>query len=207
PTTYRGSAVIDGVRHEAEVRLDAARMCLVIAATAVLSWPSSGADVDGTTGGYHIRFDGDEFSIAPSVPDGFGDALHLRRRLGDLPSNGTSATRPPVVAEAPVAGPSTRPERPGFRAKAHARARVQTARSAGVLTGRDLGVRTAIVILSVLALVVVTVAFATGALEFPPSRVVVAGSPGGPPESEPGPSEVSPTVAGVTGTTDRKSGG
>src|SRR5690606_3854845 len=116
----------------AEVRLDAARMCLVIADTEVLSWPISGVDVDGNSGGYHVRFDGDEFRFEPSVDDGFGDELHLRRRLGDLPSNGTSATRPPVVAEAPVAGPSTRPERPGFRAKAHARARVQTARSAGV---------------------------------------------------------------------------
>lgn len=192
PTTYRGAAVIDGVRHDAEVRLDAAQMCLVIGDAEVLSWPISALDVDGNSGGYHVRFDDDEFRFEPSVDDGFGDELHLRRRLGHVSPNGTAAAVAPRIDIEPA--PAT-PAKRAKRNKEHLRktsvpGRPVSPRSPGVLAGRDLRTRTAVVILAVLAVAVVAVALTTGALDREPAAVVVAD-----PETPPA---VPPTVAGVT---------
>lgn len=165
PTSYRGAATIDGEAMAAELHLDAENITLRLEnEQQVLRWPITQTDVSAIRNGdYRLRMGEETFEFTPVVDDGLGDEIALRRRFaqnGSAPSlddaGGTHQATPAAsIADRVVEAGRTSARRPG------------------VLEGKDLGLRTALVVLGVLALAVVSVAVWSGALQNRPATVVV----------------------------------
>lgn len=177
PTTYRGDAIIDGESIDAELRLDLSSVRLALAdGTEVLAWPLAVLDVrQDPRGAYRLTLGEESFSFVPIFDDGLDAEIESRQRLiGVRP-----ALSPTVVA--PSLPTSHRPRTSAGRP--HRR---------GVLDGRDLSLRTAIGVLSLLAGLVLAVA--TLADRQPNPATVGAEAP----TPEPTIATIPPAVAGVT---------
>ncbi len=168
PTTYRGDATIDGEHLSAELRLDENHVRLITGRHAeLLSWPLASVSVEaGPSGAYRLNAGADSFEFSPLVDDGLGDEIALRTRFASI-------VDPPQQVGESAAFISDRVKAAGKRKTPG------NQRRPSVLTGGDLAVRTALVVLGVLAVVVVTVAVVSGAFESQPATVVVETPAGG----------------------------
>ncbi|HSJ34595.1 MAG TPA: hypothetical protein VLB85_06030, partial [Acidimicrobiia bacterium] len=164
PTSYRGAATIDGEAMAAELHLDAENITLRLEnEQQVLRWPISQTDVSAIRNGdYRLRMGEETFEFTPVVDDGLGDEIALRRRFAQ---NGAATSLDDAGGSLPAPAPSI--------ADRVVEAGRTSARRPGVLEGKDLGLRTALVVLGVLALAVVSVAVWSGALQNRPETVVV----------------------------------
>ena len=165
PTTYRGSATVDGEQMEAELRLDDSHLRLALANghhSELLCWPITHLQVKSTgDGDYVLKAGQQSFRFAPLVDDGLRDEIELRARFAALQPQADIVEAPLTVADrVSAAGAASRGRR-----------------RSGVLTGADLGVRSAIIVLAILALVVVTVAIFSGGLGSAPEVVAVGDDP------------------------------
>lgn len=164
PTSYRGAATIDGEALAAELHLDAENITLRLENDQqVLRWPITQTDVSAIRNGdYRLRMGEETFEFTPVVDDGLGDEIALRRRFAQ---NGAATSLDDTGGSYPAPAPSI--------ADRVVEAGRTSARRPGVLEGKDLGLRTALVVLGVLALAVVSVAVWSGALQNRPETVVV----------------------------------
>lgn len=160
PTTYRGSATVAGEQLDAVLRLDEGHLRLATGHNAeLLSWPIVDLSVETTDDGNYLVQAGDEsFIFSPEVDDGLGHEIALRARFANP-------------------GPGAEPEAASMTVADRARVNGHLRRRPGVLSGADLGIRTAIVVMAVLALVVVAVAVFSGRLDPGPEIVAVGDSP------------------------------
>lgn len=163
PTTYRGSATVAGEQLDAVLRLDEGHLRLATGHNAeLLSWPIVDLSVETTDDGNYLVQAGDEsFIFAPELDDGLGDEIALRARFA-------------------TPGPGAEPEAASLTVADRARVNGHLRRRSSVLSGADLGIRTAIVVMAVLALVVVAVAVFSGRLDPGPEIVAVGDSPAAP---------------------------
>lgn len=188
PTKYRGVATIDGEKIPAELQLDADHLRLALEqGEELIRWPLAYLDIEPKRkGGYELKRGNESFGFEPSVDDGLGDEISLRRRF--------SPERP---------APQKEPRRPTVADRVRAAGRGVHRRPA-LLEGRDLDMGTAGMVLGVLAIVVLIVAAVSGAFSTGPATVVV-GDVGVTPSlnTAPAPTEapaptVPPTVAAAT---------
>lgn len=186
PTSYRGAATIDGEEIAAELHLDAGDITLLLEdEQEVLRWPITQTDITAIRNGdYRLRMGEDAFEFTPVVDDGLGDEIALRRRFAQ-----NEPTPPLAGAEA---GSQTNPA-PTIADRVVEAGRISTRRP-GVLEGKDLGLRTALVVLGVLALAVVSVAVWSGALQNRPVTVVVGADATSPPTVVPETTVAAPTT-------------
>lgn len=87
PTTYRGAAIIDGERLPAVLHLgsDSVRLALDTNQE-VLRWPIGSLEVESNARGeYELKHGQETFTFEPSIDDGLGDEISLRRRFSDDP--------------------------------------------------------------------------------------------------------------------------
>jgi hypothetical protein len=155
----------------------------------VLRWPITQTDVTAIrSGDYRLRMGEEAFEFTPVVDDGLGDEIALRRRFAQ---NGS--TIPPTEA-----GDAPPPAPPHTIADRVAEAGRTSARRPGVLEGKDLGLRTALVVLGVLALAVVSVAVWSGALQDRPATVVVGADATSPTTAAPETTVAAPTTIPTT---------
>lgn len=186
PTSYRGAATIDGEALAAELHLDAENITLRLEdEQEVLRWPITRTDVTAIrSGDYRLQMGEEAFEFTPVVDDGLGDEIALRRRFAQ-----NEATIPEAeVGEAPQAAP------PLTIADRVTEAGRTSARRPGVLEGKDLGLRTALVVLGILALAVVSVAVWSGALQDRPDTVVVGADATSPTTAAPDTTLAAPTT-------------
>lgn len=162
PTTYPGAATVAGEHIRAELELHSDHIRLAIGGDQeILRWPIRSLDVAPTKGGgYRLRHGAESFTFEPSVDDGLGDEISLRRRFSDLVPTDLEPTPPPPVSE-------TIADRIASNGRG-------LHRSQSVLSGRDLPMRTVLLVLGVLALVIVVVATVTGSFDSRPATVIVA---------------------------------
>lgn len=192
PTTYRGDANVDGERIPAVLRLGEDTVSLLVGdETEVLNWPITSLEViPSKKGGYELRRGAESFQFAPEIDDGLGDEISLRRRFSSSEPPAVPPTEPlPTIADR-VAAAGTGTHRPKTRRD----------RQPALLEGKDLGIRSAVVILAVLAGIVTTVAVVSGSMEGQPTTVVVGADAPLPtataPAEEPSPvTSVPPTSA------------
>lgn len=163
PTTYRGSATVAGEQLDAVLRLDEDHLRLATGHNAeLLSWPIVDLSVETTDDGNYLVQAGEEsFIFAPEVDDGLGHEIALRARFA-------------------TPAPGTEPDAATMTVADRARVNGHLRRRSSVLSGADLGIRTAIVVMAVLALVVVAVAVFSGRLDPGPEVVAVGASPTAP---------------------------
>lgn len=111
PTTYRGDAIIDGERISGVLHLNADSVRLTLANNQeVLRWPIGDIGVDAVgKGAYALHYLHDTFTFEPSVDDGLGDEISLRRRFfappveyaePDPPSRSEKPAKPPEAVDA-----------------------------------------------------------------------------------------------------------
>lgn len=186
PTSYRGAATIDGEAIAAELHLDAENITLRLEdEQELLRWPITQTDVTAIRNGdYRLRKGEDAFEFTPVVDDGLGDEIALRRRFAQ---NGS--TPPPAGSES-----GSQPTPAATIADRVVEAGRTSARRPGVLEGKDLGLRTALVVLGVLALAVVSVAVWSGALQDRPVTVVVGADATSPTTAAPPTTVAAPTT-------------
>jgi hypothetical protein len=160
PTTYRGSATVAGEQLDAVLRLDEGHLRLATGHNAeLLSWPIVDLSVETTDdGNYLVQAGAESFIFSPEVDDGLGHEIALRARFA-------------------TPGPGAEPEGASMTVADRARVNGHLRRRPSVLTGADLGIRTAIFVMAVLALVVVAVAVFSGRLDPGPEVVAVGDSP------------------------------
>jgi hypothetical protein len=160
PTTYRGSATVAGEQLDAVLRLDEGHLRLATGHNAeLLSWPIVDLSVETTDDGNYLVQAGDEsFIFSPEVDDGLGHEIALRARFA-------------------TPGPGAEPEAASMTVADRARVNGHLRRRPSLLSGADLGIRTAIVVMAALALVVVAVAVFSGRLDPGPAVVAVGDSP------------------------------
>jgi hypothetical protein len=193
PTSYRGAATINGEALAAELHLDAENITLRLEdEQEVLRWPITRTDVTAIrSGDYRLRMGEEAFEFTPVVDDGLGDEIALRRRF----AQNESAIPAVDVGEAPQPAP------PLTIADRVTEAGRTSARRPGVLEGKDLGLRTALVVLGILALAVVSVAVWSGALQDRPATVVVGADATSPTTAAPNTTVAAPTTVPAPTTT------
>jgi hypothetical protein len=193
PTSYRGAATINGEALAAELHLDAENITLRLEdEQEVLRWPITRTDVTAIrSGDYRLRMGEEAFEFTPVVDDGLGDEIALRRRF----AQNESAIPAVDVGEAPQPAP------PLTIADRVTEAGRTSARRPGVLEGKDLGLRTALVVLGILALAVVSVAVWSGALQDRPATVVVGADATSPTTAAPDTTVAAPTTVPAPTTT------
>ena len=172
PTTYRGDATVAGEDLDAELFLDDVHLRLLSGSggrSEILKWPLPSVRIEPVERGRYLFEAGNEsFEFSPLVDDGLSDEIALRTRFAGVPdpsgpqspSDETTSESSETIADKvrSVGSLRTKPRR------------------RGVLSGGDLAVRTALVILGVLALVVVTAAVMSGSLDSDPATVIVSPS-------------------------------
>lgn len=173
PTTYRGDATVAGEDLDAELFLDNAHLRLLSGPggrSEIVKWPLLSVRIEPVDRGrYRFEAGPESFEFSPLVDDGLSDEIALRSRFATT-TGPVEVSPPPPPAEEPTSGGKTIADRVrsvGSRGKPSHRRR-------GVMSGGDLAVRTALVILSVLAIAVVTVAVVSGRFDGQPSTVVIA---------------------------------
>lgn len=171
PTSYRGSATIEGEHVEAVLRLDDGHVRLAATtghhSAELLRWPIAGLEVVTTEDGdYLLQAGAESFTFAPQIDDGLGHEIALRAKF---------ATADPDHVDFDEPAPHTDLETPVIAMTVAERIKENrhVSRRTGVLTGADLGVRTATIVMAVLALVVTSVAVFSGRLGSGPQVVSV----------------------------------
>jgi hypothetical protein len=159
PTTYRGDATVAGEELDAELFLDHAHLRLMAGAggrSEIVKWPLPTVRIEPVERGrYRFRAGRESFEFSPLVDDGLGDEIAMRTRFAVVlePADETPWVGSPEATERTIAD----------RVRTMGRRRHH--RGGGVMSGGDLALRTALVILGVLALVVTTVAVMSGTFD------------------------------------------
>lgn len=166
PTSYKGDATIDGEPIAAELCLGADDLALTVGeGDEVLRWPLTSLDIElMKEGNYRLQRGEESFLFAPTVDDGLGDEVSLRRRFSGEESSPPEQNHTTIADRVRDAGRGS-----------HRQTRALPSLELPALrAARDLSLGSAVLILGLLALSVLGVALMTGAFAGDP-EVVVAG--------------------------------